>query len=223
MKYFRWWVAAATIAIAVTPVFAQLQRGLYNEGLRLLHYPEVQQELKLTPEQTQKLQQAQKDSHSHMVELVRGLNKLSPEERRKRFTTLQDEQDRTLVELLNTKQRARLRQIEIQVAGPQALLRTDVAGELGLSGDQRQRLHTAAESGTTDLQAATASFRTQPSLTPAQQEEVKKRLADVQKETERKLLRVLTSAQRKQFEELQGPPFHLPEGTTPVTPGAAGK
>lgn len=223
MKYFRWWVPAATFVLAATPVLAQFQRGMYNEGLRLLRYSEVQQELKLTPEQTQKLQQAQKDAQSHLVELVRGINKLSAEERRKRFGTLQDEQDRTLVEVLNTRQRARLRQIEIQQAGPQALLRTDVAGELGISGDQRQRLLTTAQSGTADLEAATAPFRGQTSLTPAQQEEVKKRIAGAQKQSGEKLLRILTTAQRKQFDELQGPPFHLPEGTTPVTPGAAGK
>jgi hypothetical protein len=223
MKFFRWGVAAATLAIAATPVFAQLRRGLLSESLRLLHYPEVQQELKLTPEQEQKLKQAQKDTQAHMVELVRGMSKLSPEERRKRFGTFQDEQDRTLVDLLSAKQRARLRQIEIQAAGPEALLRTDVAGELGLSGDQRQRLRTAAEAGTTDLETATAAYRNQQNLTAAQQEAVKQRISEVRKESGLKLMRILTAAQRKQFEELQGPPFHLPDGGTPVASGTAGK
>ena len=124
------------------------------------------------------------------------LQKLSPEERQKRFEEARKtseeagrKADEKLEAILNAKQRARLSQLRIQREGLAAFNRPEIVRQLGLTDDQRDKLRRIQEQ-------SFGPFAGGP------QTQVKA-LADARA--------VLTDAQKAQWDELKGKEFKFPQ------------
>lgn len=233
MKRQTLWAAALavlSVSFAVAPSFAQQAPGGQGRrgggrtrggALGLLRMPEVQKELSLQPAQVDLLQAIQPTRGQGGGQDFRSL---SPEERTKQFAEMRKDTERKVAEVLDAKQMARLKQLELQQEGTRAIVRTDVADTLKLTPDQRTKAQTAIQS---ERDAAAKLFprggrggagaapggadapRTRP--TPEQIQANLQKMQDLRKSRDAQLEAILTPAQKKQFATLQGAPFKFPE------------
>jgi hypothetical protein len=155
---------ALVLALAI-PQQAQAQRrggmGMRPAGvnpLGLVTNEAVQKDLGVKEDQTSKLKDLSDDINDERRQLVegagidfRGLRDLSGEEREKRMAEIQtkmkdiskqinDKFRPQLEKTLSKDQLARLQEIAIQAAGPQALEDANVAKDLGLSKEQQDKI-----------------------------------------------------------------------------------
>ncbi|RYG35527.1 hypothetical protein EON81_12490 [bacterium] len=100
------------------------------------------------------------------------------------------ENDVKIKAILSSAQFTRFKQIELWVAGPMAILRPDVAEQLGVTEEQRDSIREVMESN-----------RPQPGSPPSDAG---------RNATESKILAVLTSAQRQKLATMKGKEFKLP-------------
>jgi len=107
----------------------------------LLRSEAVQDELKLTAEQKEKLASLaagrQRDGGG------RNPREMSQEERQEWMAEMREQAEqgeKKMDEILSDEQRTRLKQIRLQMMGPTAFGDPEFAKELGLSGDQKEKL-----------------------------------------------------------------------------------
>lgn len=221
MKMARVWAVTLALATVAVPAFAQGQgrpggfrggfgggRGGFDGPGSLLRMPEVQKELKLDQTQVELLQQLNKEIDDKRGAMFQGFRDLTDEQRREKFQSLrpqmeklQEDQEKKVAEILDPKQSARLKQLSLQRAGANALGRPEVQTELKFTADQKAKFMAAQ-------QAAGESFRAlfqQGGERPSPE-----KFAEIRKANDAKLLAVLTDAQKKQFEAMQGAPFTFP-------------
>ena len=200
MKRFLLAVAVLALVGMTSTAFAQRERGRGFGGFgpsALLSIEEVQKELNLTDEQKQKLEALRSDRGS--------LRDLSREERRQKLQELAKKADETIKTTLDDKQKARLEELRLQVEGPNALTRPEVAEKLGLEQAQKDKIAKIREAG-----ESTGRFDFQN----ATQEERQKYFAEARERREKanaELLAVLTPAQKEAFEKMKGAEFKFPE------------
>lgn len=218
---------ALTIGVALTlaaaPILAQGPGGrgpggfpgrgpggpMMGGGLRMLAIPEVQKELKLDPAQVDLLRGLQAESDAKMRSLFdrsRG-DGGSRESSRAEFEKLRAEQDKQVAEILDAKQRARLKQLEVQQSGVRALGQPAVQKQLALTAEQKQKIGQALEN---EREAMRAAF-TGGGFDPSQRDQIRQKMMTIRTSTETKLNAVLTDGQKKQFTAMQGPKFNFPE------------
>ncbi len=208
----RWMVAGVLAMALLLPAMAQPPAGRPGGPfggrfigpmlmVGLLRNPQVQQELKLTDQQKQQLEQM----GQQWREKMRGLRDLPPEERRQRVEAMRSEVEKQLSTILNDQQMKRLKQIALQVEGYAALGRPEIAEQVGLTKEQRQKvgdiLRQAAEKrrevfqqGQGDRQAA---FQ---------------RMREIRQWVDSEIEKLLTAEQKKKWQELIGAPFKLEGG-----------
>jgi len=92
-------------------------RGGPRMMLFLLNNPQVQQELKLTEEQRDKVSALGEQLREKFRGLGQELRGLSPEEREKRVQAVNEEVEKELAKVLKKEQLQRLKQIALQVEG----------------------------------------------------------------------------------------------------------
>jgi Spy/CpxP family protein refolding chaperone len=217
-----WAVALATVAVAAVAGSSFAQEGGRGGrrgsrgGSSLLSMPEVQKELNLQQAQIDLLQALRQNRQGGDRESLRSLSR---EERTKRFTAMRLEREKKVAEILDAKQVARLKQLELQQAGPRALGQKDVADALKLTPDQRQKVDAAVQAERETMRQAFAGFGgrnggnanggTQP--TPEQRQQAFQKMREMRAATATKLNAVLTDGQKKQFQSMQGAPFQFPE------------
>ncbi len=115
--------------------------------------------------------------------------------------------EKKLAGILDSQQLARYRELQLQRAGFRALGRKDVAGELKLSETQREKVRTAMEAEREAMRAAFEGGRGEQGGFEAGRQ----KLEQVRGNTEKQLSSVLTEAQKKQFQAMQGAPFTFPQ------------
>jgi type 1 glutamine amidotransferase len=188
-------VLVVLISVAWTqPPAGRVQRGL--SAAMLLQQGSVQKELKLSPDQLKKVEELSEK----MREKMQGVFALEEPERGKKLQALLQENDKDLQAILTSQQTKRLKQIVYQQQGTAALATEDVTRALGLSDEQRKRI--------TDISAETGRKTRelfQPGTPPDQAARAK--LEAIRKAGFDKILAVLTDAQKKSWQELQGEPF----------------
>ncbi len=171
-------------------------RGGFGEAM-LLQQASVQNELKLSDEQIQKVTELAEKQR----EAFAGLGDLDPEERREKFAEAQTSQREELAKILSAEQGQRLKQIAWQQSGPQALANPEVATALELSDEQKQAVETAQ----TDMREQMRElFAGGPD---GDREAAREKMAELQKAASEKLDKVLTPEQQTKFKELLGTPF----------------
>ena len=118
----------------------------------------------------------------------------------------------SLTEILTPQQMERLKQIDLQVQGIDALKNPEVIGALGLTLEQREKLNAAFKKADKQLHnpaLATVGGMMAMGLVPGQSEQ----------ELKEEVLKVLTPEQRKKFEKMKGKQINLTR-TIAITSGA---
>jgi hypothetical protein len=149
--------------------------GLPGEWSSILRQEPVLKELQLTPKQAESIQTILKNP------------KLTTEESRKKIG-----------EVVNADQARRLKQISWRTSGGFALFEPEVATALGISSEQEQKLSEISRKENGEMRSfmSRARFRSREAMNNF--------IADRRTHTSDLLLAVLSSGQRRKFEELKG-------------------
>ncbi len=224
MKRQRSMVLAAVALFALTSGTAMAQFGGGGRGgrwgqnngggLQMLRLPEVQKELKLTPEQISMIDVKQQEVRDAMTALYpNGPGQMTPEERQQRMAKTQELQDKAVFEIIGM----RFRQLELQQQGPVAITRKSVADQLKLTDDQQKQVADLQTQANADRRAAMQGIDYQ-NMTDADRQALATKMTDMQKAEGDKILALLTDTQKTQWKAMQGTPFTFP---APAAPGAA--
>lgn len=124
-----------------------------------------------------------------------------------------------LAKILKPEQMKRLEEIRIQQAGPAALNFPDVAEKLKITDEQKEKMGKAREESQAKMRELFTGAR------DGDREAARAKIAELRKETEEKVLAVLSEDQKKQFEDMKGKKFDMPEnaGRGPGGRGPGGR
>ena len=180
--------AAAQIASAQPGGQRGRGMGFGAPSLRLATLDKVQSELKLSDEQKTKI-----------ADISEGLRSADRQSRRQ---AAQDAADK-LAEVLDKDQAKRLAGIDIQVMGPQALHDPLVMAQLNLSDEQKTKI--------SDVQSGQwqAMRDARDEMQDMSREERRAKMGEMRDEMGKKLMDVLTTEQKTQFEDLKGEPVDI--------------
>ncbi len=174
-------------------------------ALMLLRVDAVVKDLNLSDDQKAAVQKLADDSRKAMTDLRDSLKDATREERQAKMADATKEAEKKLDGILNEKQQARLKELRLQVRGPGALADKEVADALKLSDDQAKQIAALVESRRTAMrdafQAGAGGDRTA----------AREKLTQLTKDTNDKMLAVLTTEQKEQFEKMQGTKLDLTE------------
>lgn len=204
-------VAMALAATLILTVMAQPPAGFrMMEGgpflmVGLLRSPQVQQELKLTDEQKQKLQEVGEQIREKMRGVMQKLRDLPPEERRKQLQALREEMEKQLTAVLKEPQMKRLKQIALQVEGYAALARPEIAKQIGLTKEQSRKVEEI-------LRQAREKGRELFQQRPPDQQAIRQKMQEIRRWVDEQIQPLLTDEQKKKWQELIGEPFKLELG-----------
>lgn len=112
--------------------------------------------------------------------------------------------EKQLAGLLDEKQLARFKQLELQQAGARAASRPEIAASLKLSAEQQEKVRAAVEAERAAMRELFEGPRGEGTGDPRRKAEA------VRKNTETQLDALLNDAQKKQLREMQGAPFTFP-------------
>jgi len=199
-SYAHFLVLSGAILFLVLPSGALGQRrdrGGLRPGevsiARLLTLPKVQEELKLSDKQKARANEINTKLTEERHKLFAEVSKES-HERGKKVAELEEKTTSKVKTLLDGSQQKRLREILIQVNGAAELMKKDVQEELKITADQRQKLIDVNHENSKARHDALASFEGDKAA----------KIAELQRDANKKLLAVLTEMQREQFDKLKG-------------------
>ncbi|HXG10669.1 MAG TPA: Spy/CpxP family protein refolding chaperone [Gemmataceae bacterium] len=179
----------------------------------------VQEELKLTREQAEKVSQFQEKTIEKIKEGFAKLQDARPEERREKFHQMMKEvsqdAEKMVKEVLKPEQARRLKQIQMQQAGVENFTRAEIQRLLRLTDEQKDKLTALAEDTRKDSQAILREARRDPQKMP----EARKRVETLKREAMEKANAVLTDEQRKLWKDLLGEPFEMKFERSGFRPG----
>jgi Spy/CpxP family protein refolding chaperone len=176
---------------------------------RLLGSEKTQKELKLSDDVITKIKELDEARRNKFRELMpsrdawQEMAKLSDKEKeakaaeyRKKVEALSDEQQDAIEKLLNQTQIDRLEQVALQVRGAQALDDKEIQEYLKLTLSQREKIKAARDESTKKRDEIFQSGDWQG---------MREKMTNLQKETDAKVLAILTEKQAKDFEAVKGP------------------
>ncbi|HEY1187228.1 MAG TPA: serine/threonine-protein kinase [Gemmata sp.] len=161
----------------------------------LLCQPVVLDDLRLTPDQRARVRELTARVAKEWVESFRDIGLVAPAERGRRTVAQARTNEADLNAILGPEQRARLRQIGLQSDGSGAFRDPEVAAQLDLTADQRERIRVIEDD------AAFGWMRTMGRGAPPGGNEPA---------TSARALAVLTDAQVRRWRELTGAPVQGP-------------
>lgn len=218
----RTWMTAVVAGLAVLPLAlpAAAQgpgrggpgRGGFGGGpglAGLIRMPEVQAELKVDAAQKELLNAIQPGRGNRGNR--EDFRNMSPEELQRRFAEMRAEQEKKIAEVLDAKQMARLKQLELQQLGVRAVDRKDVADTLKLNQEQRAKIAAAIQGERQAMRDAFGGFQGGQRPSPEEIQARMQKLQETRQATDAKLNAVLTPAQQNQLKQMQGAPFKFPE------------
>lgn len=187
-------LAAAVVAMAASPALVQAQqrggRGFGGFGMNtlfLLGQKSVAEELKLSDEQKTKVKELQEKQR----EVFQTLRDLSQEERRAKM----QEMAKAVDQVLKPQQLKRVKQIALQQAGVRAVNDEEVAKALKVTDEQKDKIREIGRESFEKLRDIGFD------------EDKAKEREQLQKETNEKMMAVLTSEQKTKLKEMEGEPF----------------
>jgi hypothetical protein len=189
--------------------YAEAQRGGGRFGgaslVRLVSLEEVQEELKLTDEQTKKAADLNEELRSDIREAFQAVRDAGGDfaESREKMRKLQQEASATFAEVLEERQQQRLREIFVQVNGASALSDKHVAKALKITDEQKKKLKQITADGFQTMRDAFQDLRDAP------QEERRDKFAELREKGSVQLLAVLTKEQTDAFEKMKGEEIEL--------------
>jgi Spy/CpxP family protein refolding chaperone len=183
-------------------------------GPRLLLNPQVQAELKMTEDQIAKVREALGGAGgpggrggfggggAGGAGGGGGFGGGDPQQREQ----MRLEQEKKIKEILTAEQYNRYQEISLQLEGPSAFARKEVADKLGLSDSQREKVNAILEE-----QRATMRDMFQGGG-GGDRQAMMETMQKLREETNAKLLAVLTAEQKKTWEGMLGKPFQFQRG-----------
>lgn len=183
--------------------------------MSLLRMEEVQTELEISPQQ--------KEAIEKMAEQARGerpdfgsIRDMDEDERQAFFEKMRKQGEERvaqmkeqLEEVLLPQQMARLEEIGLQVRGMQALEDKEVAAKLKITEAQKEELADVREKLQEEMREKMREV-----FQGGGGGDIRETFGKMREDMEKKVLAVLTSDQQKQFEEMKGEPFEMPERST---------
>jgi hypothetical protein len=180
------------------------------EGSFLVFRAKVQEDLKLTREQKEKLEQHLQELLPDIMQFFQKIDGLKREEREKELKTyrpkVQEKLAAILKETLKEDQGKRLGQLELQREGAFALWHGDarIGKDLKITDEQRKQFMAVVQEAQKILE---------PLIKQAQSggdpQEIWPKIMKIRKEHEVKIEALLTDAQTKQWKEMLGKPLDL--------------
>lgn len=194
--------------------------------LNLAQNPAIQKDMECLEDQVAKINALAEEIRAERAPRPQGerpdFRSMSDEERQKFFTEMRERwQKRTetanakLAEILLKPQMKRLRGISIQLRGVSALTDSELAAKLKLSETQSKKIEETIAANRESMWAQMREmFRggERGAQREGDREEFRKKMQDLRKQSDEKVLAILTSEQKKQFEKIKGDPFEMPEG-----------
>ncbi len=166
----------------------------------------VQEELKLTKEQKEKLEQHLRELHPGAMQFFQKIKDLKPKEREKELGAYRQKANEKLAavlkETLNEGQRKRLRQLELQKEG--LIGNGEVWKDLEVTDQQRKQFMGVAQ----EAQKKIAQL-TEEAQKSGKPEEIFPKAVKLRADLQGKLEALLTDAQKKQWKEMLGKPMDL--------------
>jgi Spy/CpxP family protein refolding chaperone len=229
-------VACCSLLLAVaicSPAAAQGRRGGGGGGrggfgggvseTQLLQLPQVQKELELVDDQIAKIMELAGDRSGFA-----GLRDLSNEERREKMATAAKERKAKLDAILLPAQQARLAEITLQMRGTSALNDEDIQTKLGITADQKTALSTLRDENRKAMGELFAGGGGGRDASDADRAANREKFAKAQAEANEKVLAVLTSDQKAEFEKMQGKKIEIDRAALrgqggPGGPGGGGR
>jgi DNA-binding MarR family transcriptional regulator len=210
--------ALGLVLLMTTSASAQFRGMRFPPSLQnifMLRGEAVQKELGVTDEQKKTLSELAAQLQAEAMEIISGLQDLSPEEQKEHMPELmkmvgekgKDIQDK-VDKVLDQKQLARMRELSLQSRGAAALEDDEVSAALKISDDQKTKLVAVREEGSKKMEEAMQALRGGGGGGDAG--DIRQKMMDMRKELGDKALAVLSSEQREQFEKMKGAKFTFP-------------
>jgi Spy/CpxP family protein refolding chaperone len=177
-------------------------RGGGGGALFLLRNETVQKDLSLSEDQKSSLQKLQ-DSARESFSSLQGL---SDEERTAKIQELMKDQDAKIAGILDDKQKARWKEIRLQSRGAQALSDKELAEALKLTDDQVNKIKEIVDAMRKEMQ----DFR--QSAGSGDRTAMRDKMTKLRKDTDDKILAVLTPDQKTSYDKMLGTKIDLPQG-----------
>jgi hypothetical protein len=199
-------LVAVFAAGLATAVLAQGPRGGFGQmtPAALLANKSVQEELKLTSDQTAKLQELAKDlREKHKGDLDQARKDKDFAKMGEVFKAIGEATEKALPDVLKAEQLKRLHQIEIQVQPLQSLAKPEVQKKLDLSDKQKSELVGIADK----LRETSDELRKDAGEDKDKRQEARKKITELTSEAKTKAIGVLNEDQKKTWKELTGAPF----------------
>lgn len=199
-------LAVVAVAVFVSPLLAQPGgRGFGPLGIAgLLANKSVQEELKLSDEQQEKLKKAVEEVNAKFKDDLAAAG-MDREKRQKVRGEINTAIAKTAGDILKPEQLKRVKQIEAQVAGVRAFAIERIQKELKLTDKQQEKIKELGETLRKDREEIFKDIGTDREK---RQEATKKMLAK-NKEALEKISSELTDEQKKTWKELTGAPFEI--------------
>jgi Spy/CpxP family protein refolding chaperone len=205
-------LALALVGLVVQPASAQQQgreqgRGGFGPGglAGLLHNESAQKELKLDKDQIDKVNEAVTKVQNEHKDARAKLADVDPQERRAKMQewnrVVSAEILKAVGDILTADQTKRLKQIDLQQAGPHAFSRPAVLEALNLTADQKQQIKTITDDSDKEMRELFQAGDRGP--------ESRQKIAELRKQTCDKVQVVLNDEQKKTWTDLIGTPFQV--------------
>ena len=172
----------------------------------------VQEDLKLTAEQKEKVEEHLRERLPDIMEFFQSLEGVTGEEREKKLNAFRRQAQEKLASVLKATLKAdqskRLHQLGLQQEGAFALFHGEpkIAKDLKITQEQRKKFMAVVQ----DLQK-----KVKPLIEEAQSggnpEEIRPKVMKIRKEHERQIEDLLTDTQKEQWKEMLGKPLALDE------------
>ena len=182
------------------------------QGPFLVFRDAVQEELKLTAEQKEKVEEQLREQLPDIMQFFQSLDGVKGEEREKKLQAFRQKAQEKLTAVLKATlkedQSKRLHQLGLQQEGAFALFHggPEIAKDLKITDEQRKQFMAVVQ----DMQKKIA-----PLIKEAQSggdpQEIRPKAMKIRKEHEGKIEALLTDAQKKQWKEMLGKPLDLDE------------
>lgn len=173
---------------------------------------EVQDDLKLTDEQKDKVEEHLREFIPDAMQFFQGLEGLKQEERERDLKVFRQKEQAKLTAflkgMLKEDQRKRLHQLELQQQGAFTLLHDEagIGKELKITQEQRKQFMAVVQ----DMQK-----KIEPLIKEAHSggnhDEIRPKAMKIKKEHEDQIVALLTDSQKKQWQEMLGKPLALDE------------
>ncbi len=185
----------------------------------LLRRPQVREELQLTPEQLEQIDQLRSQLRQEMFsmfDLFRQMRSAQDDQQREQIRQqienfrrqLRQKALQELSKILSPEQMRRLEQLQLREQGVRALAQDEYAQKLGLSREQKDKIAQILQKQQERREQLFRRARQAPPEQRRQQfEQMGQELQRLREQTEQEVFQVLTARQRQKWEELLGPPL----------------